>query len=337
MDYSSDINYLRKCFLCCTPINTINLLFSEQNIDLVNVERQQEILKKTVKSKLITKYPIKQSYQRAFLKWLMNKTEEKDGIVDDSIFVAYCDLLHLSSDEPSHYRHFIGDDEQFDRITVFESTNIVSEGTTGLCSWQGAIDLANWCIENKNELSGKVILELGCGVGFAGLCTIKKCSPKQYIFTDCHEKIFEMLLENIKLNLLSDEKIMQLKSDSDRLKLEAKYDCTNIKVMELKWEDIDKYVNEEWVMPDIIMGSDILYDTDSFHALVLGLKMFLSRNNTYAIIAATIRNMDTFSQFLYQLEFHNLSFEECSFSTSTVYMQFTSLPFKILKIFQGSQ
>ncbi|XP_012145854.1 protein-lysine N-methyltransferase EEF2KMT [Megachile rotundata] len=333
MDYSFNINCLMKYFLCCTPINTMNLLICEQNIDyLLNLERQQEIVENTVNSNLIKKYPIKPSYQKAFLKWLMNKIEEKGGVIHDSIYVTYCNLISSSPDESSHYRHFIVDDEKLDCITVFESTNIISEGTTGLCSWQGAIDLANWCIENKNELSGKIILELGCGVGFTGLCTIKKCFPKQYIFTDCHKKIFEMLLENIKLNLLPGEKIMQ--SKIDRLKLEAKYNCTNIKVMELKWEDIDKYINEEWVMPDIIMGADILYDIDSFHALLVGLKMFLSRNNTYAIIAATIRNMDTFSQFLHQLEFHKLSFEECSISKRTVHMQFTSLPIKILKICQ---
>lgn len=263
----------------------------------------------------------------------MNKIEEKGGIIDDSIYVTYCNLISSSLDEPNHYRHFIVDSEKLDCITVFESTNIISEGTTGLCSWQGAIHLGNWCIENKNEFSGKVILELGCGVGLTGLCIIKKCFPKQYIFTDCHKTVFEMLLENIKLNLLPGEK-MQLQSKIDRLKLEAKYNCTNIKVMELKWEDIDKYVNENWVMPDIIIGSDILYDIDSFHALVLGLKMFLSFNSTYAIIAATIRNKDTISQFLHQLELYNLSFEECSISKRTEYMQFTNLPIKILKIFQ---
>ena len=73
MDYKSlDINSLVKYFLSCTPINTMNALISEHNIDWVTeFERQQEILEKTLNSELIKKYPIKKSYQRAFLKWLM--------------------------------------------------------------------------------------------------------------------------------------------------------------------------------------------------------------------------------------------------------------------------
>lgn len=110
-----------------------------------------------------------------------------------------------------------------------------------------------------------------------------------------------MLSENVKLNLLHNKKIIKSPTRRDRLKLEVKYNCTNVKVMELKWEDIDRYINEDWIIPNIIIGSDILYDVDSFPALVSGLKIFLSFDNTYAIIAATIRNADTLLQFLQQL------------------------------------
>ncbi|XP_029035157.2 protein-lysine N-methyltransferase EEF2KMT [Osmia bicornis bicornis] len=336
MDYKSlDINSLVKYFLSCTPINTMNVLISEHNIDWVTeFERQQEILEKTLNSELIKKYPIKKSYQRAFLKWLMTMIEKKDGIIHESIYITYCNLVSSSFDESNHYRHFIIDNENTDCITMLESTNIISEGTTGLCSWQGAIELSNWCLESKNEFCDKVILELGCGVGLTGLCIIKKCFPKQYIFTDCHETVLQMLSENVKLNLLHNEEIIKSQTRADRLKLEVKYNCTNVKIMELKWENIDKYINEDWIIPNIIIGSDILYDVDSFSALVSGLKIFLSFNNTYAIIAATIRNADTILQFLQQLEIHNLSFEEYSVSKRRVHMQFTNLPIKIFKIFQ---
>lgn len=52
----------------------MQLQSSQESFDyLLNLEKQEEILKNTVNSDLIKKYPIKQSYQRAFLKWLMNK------------------------------------------------------------------------------------------------------------------------------------------------------------------------------------------------------------------------------------------------------------------------
>lgn len=125
---------------------------------LLNLKKQEEILKNTVNSDLIKKYPIKQSYQRAFLKWLMNKViklifvkkkkklrskyifliqiEEKDGEICDIMYITYCNLISSTIKESIHYRHFLIEN---DCISIKESTNIISEGTTGLCSWQVVI------------------------------------------------------------------------------------------------------------------------------------------------------------------------------------------------------
>lgn len=112
-----------------------------------------------------------------------------------------------------------------------------------------------------------------------------------------------MVSKNIKLNLLQNIEKVQIKPqlEIDRLKFQIKYNNTDVEVMELRWEDIKKYLTEHWIMPDIIIGADILYDTNSFHTLVLVLKALLSFNNRYAIIAGIIRNVDTFSQFLHLL------------------------------------
>ncbi|CAK9810785.1 Protein-lysine N-methyltransferase EEF2KMT [Anthophora quadrimaculata] len=322
---------LTKHFLCCTPINTIDIFVPKQSINyFIKFDKQQEILQNTVNSDLIKKYPVKRSYQKAFLKWLMSKIEEEGGEIYDSIYTAYCKLISASIDESIHYRHFLIQNEC---ISIQESTNIISEGTTGLCSWQGAAELSKWCIENKNKFCEKVILELGCGVGLTGLCIIKKCSPKQYIFTDCHKTVLEMVSENVKLNLFCKRNIQPL-LNNNRLKLQITHCHTDVKVMELRWEDINKYINEQWIIPDIIIGADILYDADLFYSLVLGLKTILSFNDRYAIIAATIRNVDTFSHFVHHLEHHNLSFEEYGIPQQMIHISLTDLPIKILKIFQ---
>ncbi|XP_053976785.1 protein-lysine N-methyltransferase EEF2KMT isoform X1 [Hylaeus volcanicus] len=299
-----DTNNLIKQFLCCTPLNTMDLLGSTKNIGcFFDLNRQKEILENTVNNDLVKKYPVKRSYQQAFLKLLMKKIEERDGEIHDEIYAAYCNLISLSLNEVIHYKHFLIDDQDSDYISIQESTNIISEGTTGLCSWQGAVELSKWCIENKSEFCGKVILELGCGVGLTGLSIIKKCSPKQYVFTDCHRTVLEMVSANIKFNLQKNKETVQIKPQlkTDRLKFQMRYNNTNVEVMELRWEDIKKYLTENWTVPDVIIGADILYETNSFSALVVGLKALLSFNNRYGIIAATIRNMDTFSLFLHQL------------------------------------
>jgi len=161
--------------------------------------------------------------------------------------------------------------------------------------------LSQWCAENKERLYGKNVLELGCGVGLTGISVISACSPKQYIFTDCHPLVLDMLCENIKLNFLSNEQseLLNISETTSKLQLQLKYEQTDIQVIDLKWTDIDKYVSED-SSPDIIIAADILYESSSFDSLTSGLKCLLTSNN-YAIFAATIRNEDTVSQFLKHL------------------------------------
>ena len=44
------------------------------------------------------------------------------------------------------------------------------------------------------------IIELGCGTGLTGLVICSTSSPKQYFFTDCHERVVEALQCNLGLN-----------------------------------------------------------------------------------------------------------------------------------------
>ena len=43
-------------------------------------------------------------------------------------------------------------------------------------------------------------MELGSGPGLLGVLTCKTCSPHSYIFSDYHEKVLQLLHENIRLN-----------------------------------------------------------------------------------------------------------------------------------------
>ena len=44
------------------------------------------------------------------------------------------------------------------------------------------------------------IIELGCGTGLTGIAICSTSSPRQYIFTDCHERVLEALQCNLGLN-----------------------------------------------------------------------------------------------------------------------------------------
>lgn len=331
----SIVKHLTKQFLCCTAIIKMNFMPLDENEDYpFHLDVQKKVLDSTINSDLIKQYPIKTSYQKAFLKLFMTKIEESGNEIHDDLYTAYCRLISLQDEESVHYRHFLVENGTLNCITLKESTNLISKGTTGLCSWQGAVVLSDWCAENIEQFQGKNILELGCGVGLTGMSIISICSPKQYIFSDCHPTVLDMLCENVKLNFLLNKqhKLSNMYDTSLRLKLQLKYKQTDIKIIDLNWQDIE-YVTEDFLQPDIIVAADILYESDSFDSLTLGLKHLLTSSN-YAVFAATIRNEDTISQFLEHLENHNLTFEECISPRWTVLIQSINSPVRILKIFR---
>ncbi|KAI4499485.1 hypothetical protein M0802_005381 [Mischocyttarus mexicanus] len=296
---------LKKLFCRCASVNNIlPVLQKLREIEnVISVDVQKEILANTVENKLIKKYPIKYSYQRAFTRLLIDELDAHGDEVYDKLYLLHINFL-LCPVNDLHYRHFSqkhGCDLEF--VTIKESINIVSNGTTGLCVWQGALHLAEWFYKNRNQLNRKNILELGCGVGLTGLSIINTCSPKKYVFSDCHNSVLDILCENVRFNLLSllEVKVSdQVRKLNDRTQLHIKYKHCDVKVIDLKWEDIQNYTEEDSTVYDVILGADILYESTSFNSLITGLNYLLTSNN-YAIIAATIRNENTVKKFLDQL------------------------------------
>jgi len=167
------------------------------------------------------------------------------------------------------------------------------------------------------------------------MSVVGTCSPKQYIFSDCHPTVLDMLCENVKFNFLSNGRceLLNMSETTSRLQLQLKYEGTDVQVIDLRWEDIDGYMTEGSTQPDIIIAADILYESNSFGSLASGLKRLLTSNN-YAVLAATIRNEDTVAQFMEHLGNYNLVFEECGSPKWTMSIQSIDAPVRILKIFQ---
>ncbi|XP_014598250.1 PREDICTED: WASH complex subunit 7 [Polistes canadensis] len=328
---------LKKLFFCCAPINNLVQVFQKlkEKEKVISIDVQKKILDNTVNHILIKRYPVKYSYQRAFTKLLIDELDSNGEEIDDDVYSLYCNFI-LFPGKDLHYRHFLQKHGDLKFITLKESINIVSKGTTGLCVWQGALHLAEWSYKNRNQFSGKNILELGCGVGLTGLSIINACSPKQYVFSDCHESVLDILCENVRLNLLpvlQDKVSNEICTLNDRTQLHIKYNHSDVKVIDLKWEDIENYTKEDHTVYDVILGADILYESTSFYSLIIGLNSFLTSNN-YAIIAATIRNEDTVKKFLDQLGKHDLTYLECDIPEQTISIESNHAPVKILKVYK---
>ncbi|XP_060262031.1 protein-lysine N-methyltransferase EEF2KMT isoform X2 [Ovis aries] len=156
-----------------------------------------DILQKTVKHPLCVKHPPSVKYSRSFLSELIRKHEAVHTEPSDELYQALAEVL--TAEEPTHcHRSYLL--PSGDSVTLCESTAIVSHGTTGLVTWNAALYLAEWAVENPAVFTHRTALELGSGAGLTGLAICKTCRPRAYVFSDCHSRVLEQLRGNVLLN-----------------------------------------------------------------------------------------------------------------------------------------
>ncbi|XP_069342289.1 protein-lysine N-methyltransferase EEF2KMT isoform X3 [Eulemur rufifrons] len=180
-----------------------------------------------------------------------------------------------------------------DSVTLSESTAIVSHGTTGLVTWDAALYLAEWAIENPAAFTDRTVLELGSGAGLTGLAICKTCRPRAYIFSDCHSRVLEQLRGNVLLNGLSLEPDITANSESPR-----------VTVAHLDW-DVATVSQLSAFHPDVVIAADVLYCPEIILSLVGVLRRLSAcRRDQRApdvYVAFTVRNPDTCRLFTTEL------------------------------------
>lgn len=70
-------------------------------------------------------------------------------------------------------------------------------GLDGLKLWEAGIVLARYMIHNNKMFKNKVILELGSGVGIAGIAAKTWTECKEIYMTDYHPKVVETINRNL--------------------------------------------------------------------------------------------------------------------------------------------
>ncbi|KAM4764904.1 protein-lysine N-methyltransferase EEF2KMT isoform 1-T1 [Cyanocitta cristata] len=288
-----------------------------------------DILHKTILHPLCVKYPPSAKYRRCFLTELIKKHESTAAEPLDELYDALADVL--KEGESTHcYKNYLlvlllivnskpmvcADpplpsrvlQPTGDCVSLCESTALISGGTTGLITWEAALHLAQWALENPGVFRGRTVLELGSGIGFTGIAICKACQPRTFIFSDCHPRVLRQLGENIQLNGFIPEPggTWSIQTESQGQEVEGE-NCQNPKVIvaELDWGS----VTEKQLLglrADVVIAADVVYDPEIILALIGMLqKLSTSRADTKApevFIAFTIRNPATYQLFQAELD-----------------------------------
>ncbi|ELT89739.1 hypothetical protein CAPTEDRAFT_224003 [Capitella teleta] len=293
---------------------------------------QEQLLCGTTQHSLSVEFPPSAMYRKRFLKHIISELEKNGTEIIEALYEEYTHLLSLSTEDANTcfkiYPNPSGKD-----FVLRESTNMISQGTTGLQTWPAAFCLAEWALENSDLLRKKRIIELGSGLGFAGMLIHASCQPEKYIFTDCHENVLHLLQSNINLNY------SEKTEDAEWDPVVGLQGCYQLKsratlcTLALNWET----VNESDLSllsqgADVIVAADVVYDSSIIPSLVRVLSAFLRSKESIAFIASTIRNIDTMNEFTGALEEASIEATVLSSPTNKVFVYDRSTPFRILQL-----
>ncbi|XP_058451262.1 protein-lysine N-methyltransferase EEF2KMT [Malaya genurostris] len=296
MHVDDALEIARKNFLSCTPVNQINW---HGLLDDISWEHQEKLLNFTVNNSLVIQYPIRLGYQIAFLKHIIHHLNKMSVEQHDQIYEKYCFLLESQSGMTDQagfsFKHYELPGNGV--ITLKESSALISEGTTGLCSWQASKAMCEFIFNNSEDFRGKNILELGSGVGLTGIFMAKHCDPSMLVLSDCHSSVLGTLKHNVELNFPKGAKV-----DCDNPLVNCLIDNGDslVVVMDLDWSYINESNLHQLIEPEVLVGTDIVYDHSLFQPLLTAINhvFSLSNNRCKFFLSCTERNQDTLSDFL---------------------------------------
>uniref|UniRef100_A0A8C1T4S2 Eukaryotic elongation factor 2 lysine methyltransferase n=1 Tax=Cyprinus carpio TaxID=7962 RepID=A0A8C1T4S2_CYPCA len=248
-----------------------------------------EILQKTCLHPICLKNPPSLKYRRRFLTELIKRHEMLAAEPLDALYEALGEVMCAQEEDMCYKTYLL---PTGDAVSLAENVALISQGTTGLVTWEAALYLTEWALENTHIFKNKTVLELGSGVGLTGIVVCLSSSLTKYIFSDCHQTVLQRLKDNI-TNYLTN-------SDSSR---------ASVCVEELDWENVSDEQLER-IQANTIIAADVVYDPDVIACLVRLLSRLLNckvqEEHPDVYIASTVRNPKTYDCFKKELEMAGL-------------------------------
>ncbi|XP_047152496.1 protein-lysine N-methyltransferase EEF2KMT-like isoform X1 [Vigna umbellata] len=224
-------------------------------------------------------------YLKNFLKKLISQVESDRGYVLDNLYELYAHYMTSFKDDSLAKRDarickrisFLfpeGCSELLScphsRAVVFSlqcSLNML-EGDTGCSIWPSSLFLSELILSHPELFSNKSCFEIGSGVGLVGLC-LAHVKASQVILSDGDLSTLANMKFNLELNNLNVEANMT----------EGNKDPNMVKCLYLPWESASESQLQE-IMPDVVLGADVIYDPACLPHLVRVLAILLNQMNS---------------------------------------------------------
>ncbi|XP_042360973.1 protein-lysine N-methyltransferase EEF2KMT isoform X2 [Plectropomus leopardus] len=260
-------------------------LESHKSSDLIS-----EILKQTCLHSLCRKFPPSAKYRKLFLSEIIRREAAGCDPLDE-LYDALAEVVG-AEDTTECYKSYLL--PSGDAVSLLENVALISDGTTGLVTWEAALYLAEWALDHQQAFTGRTVLELGSGVGLTGITICRSCSPERFVFSDCHPRVLQKLRNNVQLNGLTEQT------------------SPAVSVEEMDWT-IATEEQIKQIGASIVIAADVVYDPDVVGSLVKLLSKIMRCSSPgvrpEVLICSTIRNQETYSGFKQQLEKAGVSHE----------------------------
>uniref|UniRef100_G3PQ28 Eukaryotic elongation factor 2 lysine methyltransferase n=1 Tax=Gasterosteus aculeatus aculeatus TaxID=481459 RepID=G3PQ28_GASAC len=303
-----------------------------------------DILKQTCLHSLSRTCPPSVRYRKRFLSELIRREEAAGCDPLDELYDALAEVI-AAEDTTECYKSYLlysfrALQPGGGAVSLLESVALISEGTTGLVTWEAALYLAEWALDHRHTFTGRTVLELGSGVGLTGVAICRSCGPSRYVFSDCHPEVLQKLRGNVRRNGLTEPAAAVEELDWTTV--------TGARVAQVGADVViaagQSPEGRSWCktitkisLPEMQMfppsGADVVYDPEVVESLVKLLSEVLRGSSPELLVCSTVRNQETYGGFKQQLRGAGIEHRVMSGDVSRVFHYDRVAPVEIISLF----
>ncbi|XP_068434245.1 protein-lysine N-methyltransferase EEF2KMT [Clinocottus analis] len=270
-----------------------------------------DILQQTCRHSLCRKFPPSVRYRKLFLSELIRRQEAAGCDPLDALYDSLAEVVGAGDPTECFKSYLLPGGEP---VSLLESVSLISEGTTGLVTWDAALHLAEWALDHRHTFTGRTVLELGSGSGLTGIVICRSCGPRRYVFSDGHPRVLQALRDNVRRNGLSERS------------------SAEVIVEEMDWTTATEDQIGR-IGADVVIAADVVYDPAVVEGLVEVLSRILRSSSPEVFVCSAIRNPETYAGFKRLLEAAGVAHQVVSGAVSPVFPYSRDVRMETLKLF----